>query len=183
MADRLSGGANPAVAAKPRRRLFVAGIAFGAAALAAPLVAPPAPRLVWNATRSAPTGLYFVAAGRAPRRGDMVVAHLPSGAARLAASRGYLPLHVPVVKRAAAAQGDRVCALGSTVFINGEPAAKRLPRDPQGRPLPAWRGCARLSPRQVFLLMRGVPDSFDGRYFGVSDRRDVIGVAELIWPA
>lgn len=35
---------------------------------------PPAPRLVWNATASAPIGLYGVLPGVAPARGEMVIA-------------------------------------------------------------------------------------------------------------
>ena len=158
-------------------------IAIGTGALGTTLVAPPPPLLVWNASASAPLGLYLVAPGRAPQVGMMVAARLPAGARGIASDRGYLPAGLPVVKRVAAAAGDRICALGATVLINGEAVAVRLAADTSGRALPAWRGCVRLADGQFLLLMRGVPDSFDGRYFGISRRAEIIGTATLLWRA
>jgi conjugative transfer signal peptidase TraF len=146
-------------------------------------VAPPPPLLVWNASPSAPIGLYLVAPGRSPRTGEFVIARLPAGVRSLAAERGYLPATIPIVKRVAAAAGDRICARGRAVFVNGEPVAVRLAADRVGRALPAWHGCVCLSSGQFLLLMRGVPDSFDGRYFGVSAGADIIGTARLLWRA
>src|SRR3546814_10276108 len=83
----------------------------------------------------------------------------------LAASRRYLPLNVPLVKRVAAYAGDEICALESQVFINGRWAAERREADATGRPMPSWTGCLVLRGRQLLLLMDN-PSSFDGRYFG-----------------
>jgi conjugative transfer signal peptidase TraF len=158
-------------------------IAIGTGALGTTLVAPPPPLLVWNASASAPLGLYLVAPGRAPQVGMMVAARLPAGARGIASDRGYLPAGIPAVKRVAAAAGDRICALGATVLVNGKPVAVRLAADQAGRALPAWHGCVRLADGQFLLLMRGVPDSFDGRYFGVTRRAEIIGTATLLWRA
>jgi type IV secretory pathway protease TraF len=46
--------------------------------------------------------------------------------------------------------------------------------------MPFWLGCMRLRGEQRFLLM-DAPDSFDGRYFGVTEGSDIIGKAELLW--
>jgi len=162
-----------------RRR---AAFALALAATGATMVAPPPPLLVWNVSGSAPRGLYAVLPGRAPDKGAMVVARLPEPVRRLAARRHYLPLGVPVVKRVAASGGDQVCATGSTLFINGKPAGQRLRADRSGRRLPAWHGCVRLLARQV-LLLTPATRSFDGRYFGPTDRADLIGTARLIWRA
>lgn len=158
-------------------------IAIGTGAMGTALVAPLPPLLVWNASASAPLGLYVVVPGRVPEVGMMVVARLPADAGGIASDRGYLPAGLPVVKRVAAAAGDRICTLGATVLINGEPAAVRLAADTSGRALPSWSGCVRLADGQFLLLMRGVPDSFDGRYFGVTGRAEIIGTATLLWPA
>lgn len=146
------------------------------------LVWPPRPAFVWNASASAPLGLYRVEAPGPVGRGDMVVAWPPREARRLAAERHYLPFNVPLVKRVAAGRGDRVCALGEAVFVNGEPVARRRDVDRSGRPLPGWTGCFDLGDGNLLLLMPG-EDSFDGRYFGLTPMRDVIGRARLIWPA
>lgn len=162
-----------------RLRLAILG---GAALvlLAVPAVYGPAPRLVWNASASAPIGLYWVWPGDAPARGEMAIAWAPPRWRALAAERHYLPANVPLVKRVAALRGDLVCASGPEVSVNGVRVATRLPRDPSGRALPWWQGCRRLL-GQEYLLLTDAPGSFDGRYFGISSGRDLVGRARLIW--
>lgn len=145
------------------------------------ILLPPRPRLVWNASASAPIGLYRVTSGSDLHAGDMVIAWAPAGARMLAARRRYLPRGVPMVKRIAAAEGDKVCAIGRAVSINGKPVATRRRFDHEGRVLPWWRGCVRLRAGELFLLMRGAPDSFDGRYFGPIGADAVIGKAHPLW--
>lgn len=164
-----------------RRRLAL--IALAAAppcALMAMIDAPPL--LVWNASASTPRGLYRVYPGTPPERGDMVIARLPTRAQSMAAMRGYLPLGVPLVKRIAAVGGDRICGTQTGVSINGQIAAVRKAVDANGRPLPSWKGCRTLGPREL-LLLGDSRWSFDGRYFGVSQQSDIVGRAMLIWRA
>ncbi len=163
-----------------RARRLVAGLAIGSVALGLTIAWPPAPRLVWNASASAPIGLYQVYPGAPARAGDMVVARLPGGFRMLAAERHYLPANVPLVKRVAAVAGSQVCAGGRTILIDGRPVATRQTADPHGRTLPWWDGCVDLRGRQLFLLM-DAPDSFDGRYVGITDDSDVVGRAVLLW--
>lgn len=99
----------------------------------------------------------------------------------LASRRHYLPATVPLVKRIAAVPGDSVCALGDGILVNGRIAARRHETDRAGRPMPWWQGCMTLRDGALFLLMAGTPDSFDGRYFGATEAKDVIGRARLIW--
>jgi len=99
----------------------------------------------------------------------------------MAAARGYVPSGVPLVKQVAAIEGDRVCAVGETLFVNGKIAAFRQAHDRNGRGLPWWTGCRVLGPGELLLLMPASALSFDGRYFGVSQESDVIGRARLIW--
>lgn len=175
------GDARHSLRQRELRRLRLA-ILGGAALvlLAAPPVYSPAPRLVWNASASAPIGLYWVWPGDAPARGEMAIAWAPPRWRALAAERHYLPANVPLVKRVAAVRGDLVCASGPEVTVNGVRVATRLTRDPSGRALPWWQDCHRLGPSEYLLLMdaRG---SFDGRYFGISSGRDLVGRARLIW--
>ena len=46
--------------------------------------------------------------------------------------------------------------------------------------MPAWTGCHELAAGEYFLLMDS-PDSFDGRYFGLTRREDLVGRAVLLW--
>lgn len=165
--------------ARQSRRAVVAVAGIGC--VAATLIAPPVPRLVWNASASAPVGLYGVSPGAHIARGDMVIAWAPPAMRRLAAQRHYLPLNVPLVKRVAAVSGDRVCALGDSVSVNGRTVAVRRQRDGAGRTMPSWNGCVRLEGGALFLLMTATPGSFDGRYFGITMPGDVIGKATPLW--
>jgi len=156
-------------------------ITAGSACLAATIPVSPAPRFVWNASASAPLGLYRVRPGAAATVGDTVVAWLPPSARALAAGRRYLPSNVPLIKRVAAGPGDTVCASGSILIVNGQQLARRRDSDSLGRAMPWWHGCRQLRTDELFLLMSSRPDSFDGRYFGPSSAKDVIGRATLLW--
>jgi conjugative transfer signal peptidase TraF len=144
------------------------------------MVASPLPRLVWNASASAPIGLYLVTPGAAPLRGEMALAWAPLRARALAAERHYLPYNVPLVKHVRAVAGDRVCATDRAISVNGKLVSVRRDRDSAGRPLPFWTGCTVLGPRAV-LLLGDAAGSFDGRYFGPSAPRDLIGKATPLW--
>lgn len=156
-------------------------IAAGSVALAATIAVPPHSRFVWNASASAPIGLYRVTPGARLDRGDMVIAWVPAEARMLAARRHYLPANVPLVKRVVAVAGDTVCAVGPFVSVNGAVVAERRRFDAARRRLPWWEGCATLGEGALLLLMVDAPDSFDGRYFGPTGAEDVIGRARLIW--
>lgn len=178
-------GRGPVAAPRPIRskRLLGWSIALGslAGALVSTLLVEPRPWLVWNASASAPVGLYAVGGGASLARGDMVIARVPGEFRMMAARRHYLPANVPLVKRVAAVPGDEVCAAGGLVTINGRLAARRLDRDGAGRPMPRWSGCVALGRGEYFLLMTDSAASFDGRYFGVSAATDIVGKARLLW--
>ncbi|MDR6623825.1 S26 family signal peptidase [Caulobacter segnis] len=169
-----------------RDRVMVAG-GLALVALAAPMRLDPAPRLVWNATASAPVGLWAITPGAPIAAGDTVLALAPEPARRLAAARGYLPFNIPLLKAVAAIEGDTVCADGHVVRVNdavvaiGRPRdGQGRPRDGQGRPLPGWRGCVRLT-EGAALLINPAPDSFDSRYFGPVSGAAIIGRARPLW--
>ncbi|MEI9996766.1 MAG: S26 family signal peptidase [Rhizomicrobium sp.] len=142
---------------------------------------PKTPRLVWNATASAPIGLYRAARGETLHRGDLVLALPSRSIQQFAASRGYLPFGVPLVKHVAALAHDRICARGDTITINGHVAVIRLTADGNHRPLPAWTGCQTLTQSSVLLLNPDVPQSFDGRYFGPISTTAILGKLVPLW--
>ena len=161
-------------------RATLESMTLGVVMLGLSAVLRPIPRLVWNASASAPIGLYGVVPHAAITRGDLVLAVLPPAARTLAAERNYLPMGVPVAKHVAALAGDTVCSRGDIITIDGRTVAKRLSTDTHGRALPAWTGCQTLRRDQMFLL-NTPPDSFDGRYFGPVERRAILGKLVAIW--
>lgn len=165
------------------RAAAIAGTTLIASATLATLMWPPRPVLLWNATASSPVGLYRVESLEDVAPGEMVIAWPPDEARRLGAERRYLPSNVPLVKRVAASDGDRVCAVGEAVFVNGAVVASRQANDPSGRPMPWWTGCEVLGEGDFFLLTSGASLAFDGRYFGFTARQQIVGRARLLWAA
>lgn len=157
-------------------RSLIAVLAGGAlvSLLAAGLNAPE--RLVWNATASAPTGLYWIEPHARLAVGDYLAVRPAPDLAAWLAQRGYLPEGALLIKRAAAVAPAVVCRSGDVITIDGRVAAQAERRDSAGRALPEWQGCHRLPPHRLFLL-NPAAGSLDGRYFGPLDTRAVVGRA------
>ncbi|EMV7406704.1 S26 family signal peptidase [Klebsiella pneumoniae] len=173
-----------------RARLVLAGFAaVGLAALAWAAFVQPLPRLIYNPSDSVPVGWYRVDPQRhgtdsLPRPlsvGSVVLTTLPPDVAVLAAQRGYLPAHVPLLKRVGAVAPQHVCIVAGQVRIDGVPMAAALSADRLGRPLPSLQLCRRLEPGELFLLSVTNPASFDSRYFGPVSASAVIGVTHPVW--
>ena len=137
--------------------------------------------LLYNPSESAPRGWYLQRPAHEPKPGSLVFARLPPNAASLADQRGYLPRHLPILKRIGATEGQAVCVRNGLVRINGRAVAATRSRDGHGRPLPAWRGCRPLAHGEVFLLATHSPASFDSRHFGPVQREAILGEAVPLW--
>lgn len=166
-------------ASRPRRlklvALAVATLAI--ASLALPVAAGSA-QFVWNATASAPAGLYRIE--RAHWQIGDRVAMLPAD--MLAADldvRGVLPRGKLLIKRVVAGRGDVVCRRDGEVSVKGVIVAQAKSNDSKRVPLPSWQGCTILNDQQVFLL-GDTPGSYDGRYFGVTQASEIVGRADLL---
>ncbi|WP_041557990.1 conjugative transfer signal peptidase TraF [Novosphingobium sp. PP1Y] len=158
--------------------LFLAGGLGGSFATVAWL--DPRPRLIWNASASAPIGLYRLQVGNQAARGDLVAIMPPRDLAQQMAKRRYLANGMPMLKRIAALPGQTVCRHGANVSIDGARVAVAHPRDRSGRPLPVWRGCHIVLAQQLFVI-NAVPDSFDSRYFGPIPDAGLIGRAQPLF--
>jgi len=173
-----------------RIRLALAALAAcGLAALIWTFLVRPLPRLVYNPSDSVAVGWYRVEplnhrADSPPHPlsvGSIVLTHLPPDAAALAAQRGYLPTHIPLLKRVGSVAPQQVCIMDGQVLIDGVPVAAVLPADRLGRPLPVWPQCRRLESGELFLLSATHPASFDSRYFGPVNASIIIGIAHPVW--
>ena len=139
----------------------------------------PLPWVIYNVSGSAPLGWYRVVR-RTPARGELaVVRPLEAVESALAMATHHAP-NVPLLKRVAGVEGDQVCRVGTVVFVDGEAVAEALERHQNGHPPPVWEGCVTLRRGQFFLL-NDHRYSFDSRYFGPVDERQVLGVARPIW--
>ena len=141
----------------------------------------PAPRLLWNASASAPIGLYAIHPTHDPRIGEQVAILPPEPLARWMATRHYVPLGIPLLKHVAAKAGQQICRHGVHVLIDGKVVATAKLHDSRGRPMPGWRGCKRLRTGELFLLNPSAPDSLDSRYFGPLPAARLLGAAQPLF--
>ncbi|CAN7480188.1 S26 family signal peptidase [Caulobacter sp. LjRoot300] len=154
------------------RRLVLAASLLACLALSA----APRPRLLLNTTASVAIGLYRLSPAGSPRVGDLVVAAPEPALAAFLDEGGWLPRGVPLIKPVAAVAGQTVCRAGQAVTIDGHTVAHALRVDGHNRLLPNWSGCRLLGAGEVFLLAPGF-GSLDGRYFGITDGRQILARA------
>ncbi len=154
---------------------------LGIAALAWTFVYTPVARIVYNPSDSVPPGWYRIGPPHSLHVDSIVLASLPADAAALAAQRGYLPLHIPLLKRIGAMAPQQVCIKQHIVRIDGVAEAVARTADGRGRPLSDWQHCRRLHDGELFLLSATNPASFDSRYFGPIAVSAVIGSAQPLW--
>ena len=139
------------------------------------------PKLIWNASASAPIGLYSVRTAADLGVTDLVAVEPPEPLARFLGQREYLPCGVPLMKRIAALPGQTVCRIGRNVSVDATAVGEALARDRHGRELPAWQGCRTIAASEIFLMNWDVRDSLDGRYFGPIPKDSVVGRALPLW--
>jgi conjugative transfer signal peptidase TraF len=137
--------------------------------------------LIWNASASAPIGLYAVQPADDLDVTDLVAVTPPPLIAEFLSDRGYLPSGVPMMKRILALPGRTVCRAGLDIVAYASIVGHARERDNSGRKMPVWRGCRRIGDDELFLMNWDIPDSVDGRYFGPFPRSSVIGRALPVW--
>lgn len=139
-----------------------------------------APQMVWNASASAPIGLYRINAGAYPRIGDFALVKPEPALETFITDRGYIPPKIPLIKRVAARSGDKICRHDEAILVAKIHVADALFLDSAGRKMPVWSGCFTLKSDEIFLL-NAPENSLDGRYFGATRMNDVIGVANPVF--
>lgn len=142
-----------------------------------------------NRTNSLPKGLYW-SVPKTPERGD-IVAFWPDGSEpfRLARDRGYILPGVYnkqggvgyglMLKRLMGLPGDTVSITDDGVIVNGIllPNTKPLIQDNIGDPLPVVRiDNQLLSEHEALFVSDHLPRSYDARYFGIQDMRQIVEV-------
>jgi len=136
---------------------------------------PVTPALVWNHTGSVPIGLYSLERS-APGKGDILAIAPRGDLLATLADHGALPANRLLLKQLAAANGQTVCRNRTVVTIDGVRTAVAKPATSDGRALPVWSGCQVLAADEV-LVLNSHAGSFDSRYYGPIDARQIVGVA------
>ena len=144
-----------------------------------------------NVSSSIPEGLYRERGlnSRRLRRGDAVLACLPSDVARFGRERGYLPRGtcpggaMPVGKMVMALPGDTVMVDGDGLRVNGlrMVGSQPLRVDHRGRPLPQLAHAGYLVGAGQLWLGSRSEAGFDSRYFGAVPSASVIARLTPAW--
>ena len=163
------------------RLAYVMSMSFVVLAIVGRPLIPITPKLIWNASASAPVGLYTVRTVADLDVTDLVAVDAPEPLASFLSQREYLPRGVPLMKRIAALPGQTVCRIGRNVSVDTIAIGEALARDGHGRELPVWQGCRTLGAGEIFLMNWDVRDSLDGRYFGPIPKDSIIGRALPLW--
>ncbi len=141
---------------------------------------PATPYVFYNKSESAPIGWYLLTPEERPKRDAIVAAFAPEKARNVAATRDYLPAHVPLVKTVWATAGDRICSENRVIKAPNRPDIHAEAQDALGRIMPGWTGCITLSETQFFLVSPHVQNSWDSRYFGPVEKDNILGVVKYL---
>lgn len=160
---------------------LITATALAAIGVGYPGLATMPTKLIWNASASAPIGLYSVAPADRLEVPELVAVEPPVLLAAFLAARGYLPEGVPLLKRVVGLPGQHVCRTGRIISVDGVEMGEALERDRMGRVLPVWKGCRVIAQGQLFLMNPEIRDSLDGRYFGPLPAAAVFGRAVPLW--
>lgn len=145
-----------------------------------------------NLTGSLPVGVYL-ASRAAPTRDAIVLSCLRPNVAAFAKERGYVPRGggcpggvLPVGKPIVAVAGDTVTVTPTGLLVNGRPVPNSQPlaADRQGRPLPRLAvGRYVVRPGALWVVSSYSRYSFDSRYFGAVETRQVRASVRQLWTA
>ncbi len=136
-----------------------------------------------------PKGVYK-AVTKILQVGDVVEVCLPDAIATLGVSRHYLSKGIcqngtePVVKKVMALATDTVELTMSGVKINGYqlPHSATLMRDERGRLIPyIKRKAYKLSANEVWLYGSEDPKSWDSRYYGHVNMKNIQHIMTPVW--
>ncbi|OCG28966.1 conjugative transfer signal peptidase TraF [Gilliamella sp. HK2] len=142
-----------------------------------------------NITKSIPIGVYRTV-NKAADKYDYVIFCPPENEIfKEARSRDYIDIgfcpgsYGFLMKKIVATKGDHVTISTDGVFINGKflPLSVPLHRDLQGRVMNKIAINKVLSDSEVLLMSDVSKTSFDARYFGIIDKKNIVSVVKPVF--
>jgi conjugative transfer signal peptidase TraF len=141
-----------------------------------------------NVTGSVPIGLYLVSSAPQASFAEFCP---PEPFASLSVARGYRRRSIacpdggePLLKPIIATEGDSVEVSARGILVNNSriPNTQQQLEDSRHRPLPVWpHGLYRVASGTVWVVSSYNPRSFDSRYFGPVQLKDVKKRLRALW--
>lgn len=123
-------------------------------------------RIGINLTRSQPDWVYLVISEKEVRRGER--------AAFWFQGSRYYPAGTLFVKKVAGLPGDRLDSGSGGIWINGEKIGDVRTADSKGRSVTPYVYHGAI-PAGAYFMIAEVSNSYDSRYFGLIEERQLIG--------
>jgi len=140
-------------------------------------------QIIYNPSPSMPEGFYNLSYPTTIERGMSVLFPVPEEWYPLFYGRGFLKEKAPLIKYVGAVEGDEVCVVNKSLFINKQNNGLIFDTDSQGLSLPKVlpKGCTMVEPG--FFLPIGLANqkSLDGRYIGFIKSDSIIGETKPLW--
>ena len=134
-------------------------------------------KITYQVTPSMPKGFYIIYPIENIKVNDIIVFYPPKKASQFLLTRHLIPHNDWLMKYVVAAPGDYVCKKFSFVWINNEKYAPVLTHSSKNELLPDTPFCSVLTKDKYLSISTIAQHSFDGRYFGPIDKKDIIGKA------
>ena len=129
-------------------------------------------------TGSMPKGWYWLLPVPAQiKKGDIIVFRAPPSAEKLALTHHWILPGEVLMKPIVALPGDLACVYDHQVHINHHAIAIQQADYALHHALPQWQFCGTIPSKHYLLLSTYAQRSFDGRYFGLINRNDLIARA------
>lgn len=143
-----------------------------------------------NLTNSIPIGLYRMSAIGNLKNNYVIFCPDNREAFKLGLARNYINNGLSchgygyLMKKVVAISGDLISVTTKGVFVNQAPIPFSMPKLSDGfnRPLPQWHTSDyKLKKNEVLTMTSQSEWSFDGRYYGLIQLRQIKGMLQPIW--
>jgi len=127
----------------------------------------------YQVSPSMPEGFYLLLPAHHLKRHDVVIFYPPEKIKRFLLQHHWVPDDGLLMKYIFAVPGDRVCKKNQAIFINDKRIASVYRFYAPNKLLPNLKFCATLKNRQYLLMSTRSARSFDGRYFGPIEKKNI----------
>lgn len=133
--------------------------------------------ITFSSTKSMPRGLYLVIPAKKFSPQEIVEFTPPNNTLTFLKNKNWIPKSGRMIKYVFAVPNDKVCISGSSIWVNNNKIASVHKYYDKNKLLPQTKFCGKLNTDEYLLLSTQNKRSFDGRYFGITPAKKILGKA------